>query len=109
VINGCKRLESPMSEGFDQFELLVSSSDRDVRLSVSGDIDLSSAPMLRDALQRVQETGTGDVAVDLSHTRFCDSAGLHALPTQQALNTAGRKMRRRELIPGESRAASCTR
>lgn len=83
-----------MSERFEESELLVSSSDRGVRLSVRGHIDLASVPTLRDALQRVLDGATGDVAVDLSQTGFCDSAGLHALLAgQRRLEAAGRTMR----------------
>jgi anti-sigma B factor antagonist len=44
-----------------------------------GEIDLATAPMLRDALLSVLEQHTGPVVVDLSKVPFMDSAGVHVL------------------------------
>lgn len=83
-----------MDEPLTEFELLVSASGTCVHLSVTGDIDLASAPTLGNALHGIVEAGTGDLAVDLSQTIFCDSVGLHALlAAQQELAAAGRTMR----------------
>ena len=83
-----------MSERFDDFAVLVDVSGADVRLSLSGDIDLASVAALREALQHVSDATGGDVEVDLSQTSFCDSAGLHALlAAQRQLGATGRTMR----------------
>jgi anti-sigma B factor antagonist len=43
------------------------------------EIDITNADELRAALQQAQTEGGGTFVVDMSRTRFCDSAGLHAL------------------------------
>jgi anti-sigma B factor antagonist len=43
------------------------------------EIDITNANGLRAALQQAEATGGGTLVVDMSRTRFCDSAGLHAL------------------------------
>src|SRR5215204_5655872 len=83
-----------MSERFDDFRLLVSCDGPGVRLNVSGDIDLASAPALRDALQGVLDARTGDLDIEMAYTRFCESVGLRAVITvQQELQAADRAMR----------------
>lgn len=62
-------------------------------LSVRGEIDLVTAPVLREALLPVLEHGTGAVVVDLSEVPFMDSAGVHALvDTVQRLRSQGRRL-----------------
>ena len=48
-------------------------------LSVYGEIDIGTAPVLRDALLPVLEQQTGPVVVDLSDVAFMDSTGVHVL------------------------------
>jgi anti-sigma B factor antagonist len=48
-------------------------------LEVRGDLDVCSAPALRDALVGVVAEGRGRVVVDLSAVTFLDSAGLGTL------------------------------
>ena len=48
-------------------------------LSVHGEIDLETAPVLRDVLLPILEHQTGPVVVDLSEVAFLDSTGLHVL------------------------------
>jgi anti-anti-sigma factor len=43
------------------------------------EIDITNADELRTALQQAGSQGGGTFVVDMSRTRFCDSAGLHAL------------------------------
>jgi anti-sigma B factor antagonist len=43
------------------------------------EIDTTNADSLRAALVEAAELGHGMFVVDMSRTRFCDSAGLHAL------------------------------
>jgi anti-sigma B factor antagonist len=44
-----------------------------------GEIDITNADALRAALLEASELGHGRLAVDMSRTQFCDTAGLHAL------------------------------
>ena len=48
-------------------------------LSVMGEVDLATAPVLEETLVDLVETGIGDVIVDLSGCSFLDSAGVRAL------------------------------
>lgn len=48
-------------------------------LSVHGEIDLGTAPVLREALAPVLKHGNGPVVVDLSDVQFMDSTGVHVL------------------------------
>ncbi len=48
-------------------------------LGVHGDIDLATAPMLREMLLPVLERQTGPVVMDLSQVPFMDSTGVHVL------------------------------
>jgi anti-sigma B factor antagonist len=43
------------------------------------EIDIANDGKLRVALLRAASAGDGTFVVDMSHTRFCDSSGLHAL------------------------------
>jgi anti-sigma B factor antagonist len=43
------------------------------------EIDITNADGLRAALGQVASTGHRTLVVDLTRTRFCDSAGIHAL------------------------------
>jgi anti-sigma B factor antagonist len=48
-------------------------------VGVHGDIDLGTAPKLREILRPVLERQTGPVIVDLSEVPFMDSTGVHVL------------------------------
>jgi anti-sigma B factor antagonist len=43
------------------------------------DIDITNAAGLRTALLQAAALGRGTFVVDMSHTQFCDTAGIHAL------------------------------
>jgi anti-anti-sigma factor len=48
-------------------------------LSVSGEIDLATAPQLTDAVDAALGNGARELWIDLTDTAFMDSSGLHAL------------------------------
>jgi anti-sigma B factor antagonist len=48
-------------------------------ISVGGEIDLLSAPELRQAIDEALATGGLELWIDLTATEFMDSSGLHAL------------------------------
>jgi anti-sigma B factor antagonist len=48
-------------------------------VAVSGDVDISTSPDLREALANVLAAGSRSVVVDLSAVRFVDSTGLGVL------------------------------
>ncbi|HJE57087.1 MAG TPA: STAS domain-containing protein [Nocardiopsis listeri] len=62
-------------------ELKISSRSQDdvVVVTVGGEIDLYTAPQLRDELVGSLEEGTRRLLVDMSRTEFCDSTGISVL------------------------------
>jgi anti-sigma B factor antagonist len=63
-----------------------------VRVSVCGELDLSTAPKLADVLRH--QVGLGhDVLLDLSAVSFIDSSGLHAIiSAARAAGSQGREL-----------------
>ena len=61
----------------------LDSTERDgcAVLAVSGEVDLATAPQLREALTGLVADGHTQVVVDLTATEFLDSTGLGALIT----------------------------
>ncbi|WP_223809216.1 STAS domain-containing protein [Nocardiopsis listeri] len=62
-------------------ELKISSRSQDdvVVVTVGGEVDLYTAPQLRDELVGSLEEGTRRLLVDMSRTEFCDSTGISVL------------------------------
>jgi anti-anti-sigma factor len=60
------------------FEIHESRRRDSVRLSLSGELDLASTPILKDRLTRLRAKRTA-VQLDLSKLEFIDSTGLHLL------------------------------
>ena len=48
-------------------------------VAAPAEIDITNADGLRAALGQAAGNGPGTLVVDLTRTRFCDSAGMHAL------------------------------
>ena len=72
---------------------LVPAPDQ-VVLRLTGDVDLSTSPVVADALVRAAGLGTPQVVVDLGSARFWDCSGLHELVTfTKELRSAGRSCR----------------
>ncbi len=63
------------------FDLQISQSGGRTVLTVGGDLDVLSAPQLRDRLMALTERGPEQIVVDLRPTDFVDSSGLSALVT----------------------------
>ena len=53
-------------------------------VSVSGDVDIATAPALAQTLLAVTEDRAGEVIVDFTGCTFLDSRGLHALVSTRA-------------------------
>lgn len=51
-------------------------------VTVSGEVDVASAPALRDALIEAVNHGCPDVVVDVNAVRFIDAAGVEALAAE---------------------------
>jgi len=84
----------PMAGTFSVSVLADHEHDQNVALLiVHGDIDLQTAPMLREVLLPVLERDTGSVVVDLSEVPFMDSTGVHVLvETLQRLEPQNRRL-----------------
>lgn len=48
-------------------------------LSVAGEIDIATAPLLTVAVDRALAAGAAELWIDFAATRFLDSAGIHVL------------------------------
>jgi anti-sigma B factor antagonist len=65
----------------------------DLRLSLSGEVDLATAPALLAELQRAIECSVANVVVDCLDLTFIDSTGMYVLEeAQRALQNQGRAM-----------------
>jgi anti-sigma B factor antagonist len=60
-------------------------------VSVFGEIDMASEPVLRDALEPLLRRSNPQIVLDLSHVDFCDSTGVSLLvASRRRLGTRGR-------------------
>ena len=57
----------------------VSTSDTVVRVTAAGEVDSTSAPVLREQIDAVLDSGAPEFVVDLVQVTFLDSAGLCVL------------------------------
>ena len=65
----------------------------EIRHTVSGEIDLSTAPLLRSDLARLISANDGDVFVDCAQLTFIDSTGVAVLlEANQKLEADGRHL-----------------
>jgi anti-sigma B factor antagonist len=60
----------------DDFRISVRDDAGRKIVTVEGEVDVATAPALRDELYRLIEQGTSEVVVDLSGMDFIDSTGL---------------------------------
>ena len=64
----------------DSFRMTVSRALGRVVLTLHGDLDTASAPMLRSSLRDlIEEQGNLDVIIDMAQLEFIDSQGLSVL------------------------------
>jgi anti-sigma B factor antagonist len=62
--------------GSEEFRISVRDDDATVTLTVEGEVDVATAPALRDELYRLIDRGTRRIVVDLGGMEFIDSTGL---------------------------------
>jgi anti-sigma B factor antagonist len=87
---------SPINRpAMDLLTVAVSSPAPFARLTATGEIDSSSAPMLREYLDALLSDTLSELTIDLSAVTFLDSAGLCVLAA--AHRTAGENVRMRVL------------
>jgi anti-sigma B factor antagonist len=85
---------APLEQASGSFSTRVEKrrGDADV-LTVCGEVDLATAPLLRETLQALIEDGSGPVVVDLSEVPFMDSSGVHVLvESHRALVSRNRRL-----------------
>lgn len=70
---------APLNGSAPGLELSVTVEGSTIVIAVRGEVDASSIPTLMDVLIGVIADRDGDVAVDLCHTEFIDSAAARAL------------------------------
>ena len=83
-----------VGELFEDLHVVACASVDAVRIRVSGELDISTVDVLREALSaEVAAGGPAVVEVDMAATSFCDSVGLCGLAAARAeLQEAGRTM-----------------
>lgn len=67
-----------MSEPPTEFEIYANREGSTVRLRLTGELDLASAPALRQQLEELRRDGQA-VRLDLADLEFIDSNGIHTL------------------------------
>jgi anti-sigma B factor antagonist len=71
------RVRAPQA-GTPGFTCLRTAADGEVRVTVSGELDIATAPELEDALRTAQRSATA-VTLDINRLRFMDVRGLHVV------------------------------
>jgi anti-sigma B factor antagonist len=80
-----------MSDLSGALRLFITNSGRRSRLDVGGEIDVATVDALRDHLELLVESGTGDIDIDMAAVTFCDATVLRVLvAASQSLHDAGR-------------------
>jgi anti-sigma B factor antagonist len=62
-----------------EFRVAAEADDDRADVTVEGEVDIATAPLLREQLQAVIDAGAKSVSVDLAGVDFIDSAGLGVL------------------------------
>ncbi|MFF1450157.1 STAS domain-containing protein [Streptomyces sp. NPDC058274] len=62
-----------------RFDVTVKIEESTAVVALSGELDLTHAPVLRDALDAALEGEVSRVLIDCANLGFCDSTGLNAL------------------------------
>ena len=74
-------------------EVETKQQDGAVRLSLTGELDLSTVQKVEDELRRVEGEGAETVVLDLSSLSFLDSTGLRTIVTaDQRARKSGRRL-----------------
>lgn len=58
------------------FDFVVAERDGTAEVHLIGDLDISTAPLLRAGLLELLSSGRGDITLDMSRLGFIDSTGL---------------------------------
>ena len=92
-----------------ELQVAVSGAEPEYEIRLQGELDLSTAPRLREELLRLSSDGATMVTVDLSELAFVDSTGLSVLITGlKQLRQQGGEMTLRSPTPGTRRVLEIT-
>lgn len=92
-----------------ELSVTVSGGEPEYEVRLLGELDMSTAPQLREELLRVIAGGARMVTVDLSELAFVDSTGLSVLITGlKRLRQQGGEMALRSPNPGTRRVLEIT-
>lgn len=84
-----RAFEPAASCGDEMFTITASNKDDEAVVVLVGELDISTAPRLAEALQCLPRSGQRRTVVDVSALSFCDSSGLavlvHARQRHEAL------------------------
>ncbi len=84
--------DPPASKG-PPFKVSASGSDEGIVLVIEGELDLATAPILREALVDVTEGLEGDLILDVASLNFIDSSGLALfIAEQKRLQSLGHEL-----------------
>jgi anti-sigma B factor antagonist len=92
-----------------ELQVMVSGGEPEYEVRLMGELDMSTAPQLREELLRLASDGARMVTVDLSDLAFVDSTGLSVLITGlKRLRQQGGEMALRSPSPGTRRVLEIT-
>ena len=92
-----------------ELHVSVSGTQPEYEVRLLGELDMSTAPQLREELLRLTSGGATMVTVDLSQLAFVDSTGLSVLITGlKRLRQQGGEMALRSPTPGTRRVLEIT-
>ncbi|MDQ4132432.1 MAG: STAS domain-containing protein [Actinomycetota bacterium] len=87
--------------GIPEFDLSTQLDNGQAVVSIRGELDVETAPELKQVLAGLIDGGPGHITIDLAGVEFIDSSGIHALVT--SLKRAQEHDRKLELrSPGPS-------
>lgn len=92
-----------------ELHVAVSGAEPEYEVRLLGELDMSTAPQLREELLRLVSAGATVVTVDLSELAFVDSTGLSVLITGlKRLRQQGGELALRSPTPGTRRVLEIT-
>ena len=109
--SGAAAFNGQASGGADagDLQVVVSNVDSQYEVRLLGELDMSTAPQLRDQLVRLASDGAGVVTLDLSDLAFIDSTGLSVLITAlKHLRQQGGDLALRSPTPGTRKVLEIT-
>ena len=98
-----------MPTGSDDFRISVRDDNEAVTVTVEGEVDVATAPSLRDELYRLIDRGTKTIVVDLGGMDFIDSTGLGVfVGALKRSREGGGELRLRSLKPAAQKIFDIT-